>query len=93
MQRFGLLSTCLLILSALAPTQTMGQNLDRLKEEVLAEVATPELQKLSQEMVDMIYSFSELGFQEVWTSDYVAGILERGGFRWSEGARGCPRAT
>jgi aminobenzoyl-glutamate utilization protein B len=72
------------------PFAISGQNVDRLKEEVLAEVATPELQKLSQEMVDMIFSFSELGFQEFWTADYVTGILENEGFTVERGCAGMP---
>jgi aminobenzoyl-glutamate utilization protein B len=62
--------------------------LARLKEEVLQEVAS--MQKLSQEMVDMVFSFSELGFQERWTADYVTGILERDGFRVERGCAGMP---
>jgi aminobenzoyl-glutamate utilization protein B len=60
----------------------------QLKREVAAEVAS--LQKLSQEMVDMIFSFSELGFQEQWTSEYVTGILKKEGFRVEMGVAGMP---
>ena len=66
------------------------QDLDALKAEVLAEVASPELQKLSQEMVDMLFSFAELGFQEFWTADYVTGILEWEGFTVERGCAGMP---
>src|SRR5690625_2955183 len=45
---------------------------EELKAEVATEVAS--LQKLSQEIVDMVFSFSELGFQEFWTLDYLTGI-------------------
>jgi aminobenzoyl-glutamate utilization protein B len=31
-------------------------------------------------MVDMVFSFGELGFQEIETSKYLTGILERNGF-------------
>lgn len=37
--------------------------------------------KLTQEVVDSIYSFSELGYQEFETSNYVTGILRKNGFR------------
>src|SRR5687767_9530811 len=60
----------------------------QLKREVAAEAAT--LQKLTQEMVDMIFSFSELGFQEQWTSEYVTGILKKEGFRIEMGVAGMP---
>ncbi|MBT8396212.1 MAG: amidohydrolase [Gemmatimonadetes bacterium] len=76
--------------SLLCTPSVRGQNLEDLKKEVLEEVASPELLKLSQEMVDMIYSFSELGFQEVWTSDYITGVLEREGFSVERGCAGMP---
>jgi aminobenzoyl-glutamate utilization protein B len=44
----------------------------------------------SQEMVDMIFSFSELGFQETWTADYITGILEEEGFTIERGCAGMP---
>ncbi len=82
--------TLLLGLALLAPQHSRGQDLKDLKEEVLKEVATPELLKLSQEMVDVIYSNSELGFQEFWTADYVVGILEKEGFSVERGCAGMP---
>ena len=60
----------------------------QLKSEVLREVES--MQKLSQEMVDMVFSFSELGFQEKWTSDYLTGILQREGFSVERGCAGMP---
>ncbi len=59
-----------------------------LKKEVAAEVAS--MQKLSQEIVDMVFSFSELGFQEERTVEYLTGILEREGFRIERGCSGMP---
>ena len=46
----------------------------------------------TQVMVDSIFSFSELGFQELETSKYVTGLLEREGFRITRGAAGMPTA-
>src|SRR6476620_3975078 len=34
----------------------------------------------TQQMVDQIFSFAELGFQEEETSKYITGILEKNGF-------------
>ncbi len=79
-----------LTLALVSPLPILGQKRDLLQEEVLAEISSPELQKLSQEMVDMIFSFGELGFQEVWTSDYVTGVLEREGFTVERGCAGMP---
>jgi aminobenzoyl-glutamate utilization protein B len=50
------------------------------------------MQKLTQEMVDMVFSFGELGFQEVETSAYLTRILERNGFRIRRGVAGIPTA-
>ena len=47
---------------------------------------------LTQQMVDSIFSFSELGFQEVETSAYVTGILEKEGFKITRGVAGMPTA-
>jgi aminobenzoyl-glutamate utilization protein B len=50
------------------------------------------MQKLTQEIVDMVFSFGELGFQEVETSAYLTRILERNGFRVRRGYAGMPTA-
>jgi aminobenzoyl-glutamate utilization protein B len=71
-----------------AHAQSARPSLDDLKREAAAEVAS--MQKLSQEMVDMVFSHGELGFQEFWTVDYITGILEREGFRIERGCAGMP---
>ena len=43
-------------------------------------------------MVDSIFSFGELGFQELETSRYVTGILEENGFSVERGVAGIPTA-
>src|SRR2546422_2401872 len=43
-------------------------------------------------MVDQIFSFSELGFQEYETSKYITGILEKNGFKIDRGVAGMPTA-
>ena len=43
-------------------------------------------------MNDMIFSFAELGFQEVETSKYLTGILEKEGFTVERGVAGIPTA-
>jgi aminobenzoyl-glutamate utilization protein B len=48
--------------------------------------------KMAQEMVDMVFSFAELGFQEKETSAYVTGILEKNGFKIERGISGIPTA-
>jgi aminobenzoyl-glutamate utilization protein B len=43
-------------------------------------------------MVDTVFSFGELGFQELETSKYLTGILEKEGFRVEPGLAGIPTA-
>ena len=50
------------------------------------------MQTLTQQMVDSIFSFSELGFQEYETSKYITGILEKNGFKIERGVAGMPTA-
>jgi len=44
-----------------------------------------ERHKQSQVMVDKIFSFAELGFQEIESSNYLTGILEENGFEIERG--------
>src|SRR6266403_2151433 len=83
----GLLSVMLLpgVLGAQQPPA-----LPSLKQEAATEV--DKLQTLTQQMVDEIFSFSELGFQEFETSRYVTGILEKNGFHVEHGTAGIPTA-
>lgn len=61
-----------------------------LKSQALTTVAGKE--KQVQEMVDMVFSFGELGFQEYETSKYLTGILEKNGFTVERGIAGIPTA-
>lgn len=51
-----------------------------------------ELAKLAQEMVDSVFSFGELGMQEVETSKYLTGQLEKFGFTVTRGQSGMSTA-
>ena len=48
--------------------------------------------KQTQVMVDMVFSFGELGFQEFETSKYLTGILKKEGFKIEHGIAGIPTA-
>lgn len=48
--------------------------------------------KTAQEMVDMVFSFSELGFQETESAAYLTGILQKNGFTIEKGIAGIPTA-
>src|SRR6202167_830167 len=46
------------------------------------------MQKQAQVMVDSVFSFGELGFQEFETSKYLTAILEKNGFKVERGVYG-----
>ncbi|MBX2911570.1 MAG: peptidase dimerization domain-containing protein [Cyclobacteriaceae bacterium] len=48
--------------------------------------------KMAQVMVDKVFSFSELGFQEYETAKYITGILKDNGFSIEMGIAGIPTA-
>ncbi len=48
--------------------------------------------KLTQEIVDSLFSFSELGFQEFETQRYLTAILEANGFAIERNVSGIPTA-
>src|SRR5258708_34783636 len=50
------------------------------------------MKKQAQVMVDSVFSFGELGFQEIETSKYLTGILEKEGFKIERGIDGIPTA-
>ena len=50
------------------------------------------MKEFSQQMVDSIFSFSELGFQEIETNRYLIDILKKNGFTVQEGIAGIPTA-
>gem|GEM_PF-2402544 len=50
------------------------------------------MKKQAQVMNDMVFSFGELGFQEVETSKYLTGVLEKEGFKVERGVAGIPTA-
>ncbi|MGD1094570.1 MAG: amidohydrolase [Bryobacteraceae bacterium] len=50
------------------------------------------MKKQAQVMVDSVFSFGELGFQEFETSKYLSGILEKEGFKVERGIAGIPTA-
>ena len=73
-----------------APPTAAEANLNALKRGVAEHVDG--LAKLAQEAVDSVFSFGELGFQEVETSKYLTGVLEKNGFKITRGQSGIPTA-
>jgi len=64
--------------------------IDGYKREVASTVDG--MAKMVQEMVDSVFSFSELAHQEFETSRYLTGVLERNGFSVRRGVAGIPTA-
>ena len=62
----------------------------KLKEAVSADVLS--MYDLGQQMVDTVFSFGELGFQEFETQKYLTGILQAQGFTVQRGVAGVPTA-
>ena len=50
------------------------------------------MKKQAQVMVDSVFSFAELGMQEIETSKYLTAILEKEGFKVERGVAGMPTA-
>jgi aminobenzoyl-glutamate utilization protein B len=67
-----------------------GARLNELKQEAIKKV--DDLRVLTQQMVDQMYSYSELGFQEFETARYLTEILEKNGFTVERGVAGIPTA-
>ena len=63
---------------------------ERLKNEAAADVDA--MQTFTQQMVDQIFSFGELGFQEFETHRYLVDLLKKNGFTVQEGIAGIPTA-
>ncbi len=88
-----LLAALLVGLPAGVPAQrspAADPRLEKLKVEALAKVDGRA--KLVQEIIDQIFSFGELGMQEVETSKYLTGLLEQNGFTVQRGYAGIPTA-
>jgi aminobenzoyl-glutamate utilization protein B len=91
------LSTLLgfLMLASLAPAAPASPATAKppaadLKAQAVKDVEA--MKKQTQVMVDMLFSFGELGFQEIETSKYLTGILEKEGFKIERGIAGMPTA-
>jgi aminobenzoyl-glutamate utilization protein B len=77
-------------LSTTFPAQTQTDPAQAYKSQVLKDVEAAS--KQTQVMIDMVFSFGELGFQEFETSKYLTGILEKEGFKIERDIAGIPTA-
>ena len=67
-----------------------NSDLNDLKSEAINSIDS--MQKLTQEIIDSLFSFAELGFQEFETQRYLAEILEANDFSVELGVAGIPSA-
>lgn len=72
------------------PCQATESEADSWKARAVAGVVSRS--KLGQVINDSVFSFSELGFQEVETSRYLTALLENHGFEVERGTAGLPTA-
>jgi len=84
---------CILLVvfnSHLLFAQTEVQQVEKLKAEAALEI--DKFATLGQQINDMLFSFSELGFQEEETQKYLTSLLEKNGFKIQKGIAGIPTA-
>ncbi len=62
--------------------------LDAMKRSVAIDIDT--MRELTQQMVDQIFSYAELGYQEFETSKYLTDVLEKNGFKVDRPVAGIP---
>ena len=90
MRRFSSATPTLVLALACPVAAQQEVDLEALKQEAMQDVDG--METFTQQMVDMIFSFGELGFQEYETSRYITDILKRNGFEVQEGISGMPTA-
>src|SRR5712692_4653708 len=84
------LSPLLIAACALAQPKVAPEKEASLKADLNGQIDG--MKKRAQVMVDSVFSFGELGFQEFETSKYLTGILEAEGFKIERGVAGIPTA-
>ena len=85
-----LLASAVSALRSQAKPPKPDPRLAKFKLEVAADVQARA--KFTQEMVDQVFSFGELGFQEFETSKFLVGVLRKEGFTVEENYAGIPTA-
>ncbi|WP_245620192.1 amidohydrolase [Phenylobacterium immobile] len=79
---FAALSVMASAAAAQAPEAQKQQTVDLVKSRA----------KLAQVITDQVFSFGELGYQEIETSKYLTALLEKNGFKVERGTSGMPTA-
>jgi aminobenzoyl-glutamate utilization protein B len=76
--------------AATAPAPPDEPRVAQMKKDAAADVDA--MKDFTQEMVDSVFSFGELGFQEIETNRYLIAILKKNGFVVEQGVAGIPTA-
>jgi aminobenzoyl-glutamate utilization protein B len=76
--------------AAARPATPVPPKLEAYKKEAAADV--DRMYDFTQQMIDSVFSFGELGFQEFETQKYLTAILEKEGFAVERGVAGIPTA-
>ncbi len=76
------------LLAAASALAAQPPQLDALKQ--AAREMVEARSTLTQQIVDSVFSFAELGYQEFETSAYLTSVLEREGFQVTRGVAGLP---
>jgi aminobenzoyl-glutamate utilization protein B len=77
---------------AIAPAAAADPRVAKLKALLDADVSSPAMYDLGQQMNDMVFSFGEIGFQEFETQKYLGKVLRENGFTVEDGVAGIPTA-
>lgn len=85
-----ILTTFIAMVFLSAHAQPELQLAEKLKAEAAREVEKNAV--LGQQINDMLFSFAELGFQEIETQNYLTSLLEKHGFKIEKGIANVPTA-
>jgi aminobenzoyl-glutamate utilization protein B len=80
----------LTVVSCLAQQKVSTDKIAGMKADLNGQIDG--MKKQAQVMVDTVFSYGELGFQEFETSKYLASELEKAGFKVTRGVAGIPTA-
>src|SRR5437660_8434876 len=80
----ALVGTC----AAMAQPKVSPEKEASIKADLAGQIDA--MKKQAQVMVDSVFSFGELGFQEFETTKYLTGVLEKEGFKIERGLAGIP---
>ena len=84
------LAFAILLIPAVLPGQVTPSREASIKADLAGQIDG--MKKRAQVMVDSVFSFAELGFQEYETSKYLTTTLEKEGFKIERGIAGIPTA-